>query len=263
MSASLGDLQRLALLQEYPLVGHCNGKFALITADADFLQTLLPDDLVLAPQDYTPAGQHPLLLMFNDTWLQSNLNLEKAAVATNSILNLHYNEFIVMLPFVKFKEPQYSDKGPYCYLPVLYLDSLLAVMGGRVFWEFNKLMAGFSVQPTEFAVTEESDGSTILSGLMLMAGFFQPEKSIPNFQKIIPILTLPVIEHGPYGYVSSIYKIAYENNTISPTGVNFNNLVSQFMPSGLSNSPAITENPLGSFLMNYDWKLSYIEFIKF
>jgi hypothetical protein len=35
------------------------------------------------------------------------------------------------------------------------------------------------------------------------------------------------------------------------------------MPPGLMTSPAITENPLGSFLLDYDWKLSYIEFIKF
>ena len=263
MSVNIGDQQRLELLQKYPLEGHCQGRFAFFSAASDFLQSLLPDDLVLAPQQYTPEGQHPLLLMFNDTWLKSNLNLERIAAASDSVLNLHYNEFIVMLPYVQFKEPQYNDKGPYCYLPVLYLDSVLAVLGGRLFWEFNKQMAGFTVDAGSFTVTEENTNNTLVSGLSLMAGFLQPDKSIANFQTIAPILQLPVIEHGPYGYVSSVYKIFFENQNIAPTGLDVTNSSCQFMPPGLMTSPAITENPLGSFLLDYDWKLSYIEFIKF
>ena len=257
------DQQRLKFLQEYPLEGHCHGRFAFFSTDSQFLQTLLPDDLVLAPQSYSPPGQHPHLLMFNDTWLKSNLNLERIAAASDSILNLHYNEFIVMLPYVQFKEPPYDEKGPYCYLPVLYLDSLLAVLGGRLFWEFNKEMAQFTVDPGSFNVIAENGTNPLVSGVSLMAGFLQPDKSIANFQTIAPILELPVIEHGPYGYVSSVYKIFFENQDISPTGLDVNNSSCQYMPPGLLTSPAITENPLGSFLLDYDWKLSYIEFIKF
>jgi len=263
MPVNIGDQQRLEILQKYPLEGHCQGRFAFFSAASDFLQSLLPDDLVLAPQEYTPTGQHPLLLMFNDTWLKSNLNLERIAAASDSILNLHYYEFIVMLPYVQFKEPQYNGNGPYCYLPVLYLDSLLAVLGGRIFWEFNKQLAGFTVKPLVFTVTAENGGNVILSSLSMMSGFFQPDKSIPNFQTIAPILELPVIEHGPYGYVSSVYKISFENQDIAPAGLEVTNSTCQFMPPGLITSPAITENPLGSFQMDYDWKLSYIEFIKF
>jgi hypothetical protein len=263
MSVNIGDQQKLELLQKYPLEGHCQGRFAFFSAASDFLQSLLPDDLVLAPQQYTPEGQHPLLLMFNDTWLKSNLNLERIAAASDSVLNLHYNEFIVMLPYVQFKEPQYNDKGPYCYLPVLYLDSVLAVLGGRLFWEFNKQMAGFSVEALAFSVTAETGGNPILSGSTPIMGLLEPNDSIPNFQTITPILQLPVIEHGPYGYVSSVYKIFFENIDIAPAAIAVSNSACQFMPSGLITSPAITENPLGSFLMDYDWKLSYIEFIKF
>ncbi len=263
MPVNTGDQQRLEVLQKYPLEGHCLGRFAFCSVASEFLQTLLPDELVLAPQQYTPTGLHPLLLMFNNTWLKPNLNLERIATEANIGLGLNYFEFIVMLPYVQFKDQKYNDKGPYCFLPILYLNSILAVLGGRIFWEFNKQMAEFSVQPSEFTVMEEAGDNPMLSGVTLFAGFLQPEKSVSNFQAITPILQLPVIEHGPYGYVSSIYKIAFENIDISPSGVDVSNLSCQFMPSGLTSSPAITENPLGAFQMDYDWKLSYIEFIKF
>jgi hypothetical protein len=146
MPVNTGDKQRFARLQKYPLEGHCQGRFAFCSVASDFLQSLLPDDLVLAPQQYTPTGQHPLLLMFNNTWLKSNPNLESIAAESCVALDLNYFEYIVMLPYVQFKERQYNGKGPYCYLPILYLNSLLAVMGGRIFWELNKQMAGFSVK---------------------------------------------------------------------------------------------------------------------
>ncbi len=263
MQSTTGDQQRLTLLQKFPLEGHCLGRFALCSASSDFLQSLLPDDLELAPQQYTPSGQHPLLFMFNNTLLKSNPYLEKISLEQNAALTLKYFEFIVMLPYVQFKESQYNDKGPYCYLPVLYLNSILAVLGGRIFWEFNKQMAGFSVNESTFSVIEENAPATMLSAITLLMGVERPQGSIPNFQKITPILQLPVIEHGPYGYVSSIYEILFKNVSIAPAGVDYTNFTCSFMPAGLTSSPAITEDPLGGFYMNYDWKLSYIEFIKF
>src|SRR5665213_516743 len=120
MPAYIGDQQRLELLQKYPLEGHCEGRFAFCSVASSFLQSLLPDDLVLAPQPYTPAGEHPLLLMFNNTLLKTNPNLERISMEQNVAFTLKYYEFIVMLPYVQFKDPQYNSKGPYCYLPILY-----------------------------------------------------------------------------------------------------------------------------------------------
>lgn len=112
------------------------------TFDATFLQSLLPGELVLAPQPYTGSGQHPLLLMFNDTHLEANNYLNSIAEEYNTSLKLDYNEFIVMIPFVQFRDEARNETSPYCFLPVLYLDSLLAVLGGRLFWKFKKLFLG-------------------------------------------------------------------------------------------------------------------------
>ena len=261
MSIVTENQQRFLLLQKYPLSGNCKGMFAFFSISENFLQTLLPPDLELASQPYTPPGQHPLLIMFNNTWLTTNSNLDTITAKPDFGLNLNYYEFIVMLPYVQFKDPAYQQEGPYCYLPVLYLNCLAAVLGGRIFWEFNKEMAEFSVEPGNFTVSKSK--TNLLSGLTKLTGVMQPSGSISNFKKITPILQLPVIEHGLYGYVSSIYKILLDNTDIAPTEIDINNLSSTFLPPGLINSSPITENPLGAFLMDYDWELSYIKFIKF
>jgi hypothetical protein len=123
MPISITDQQRLATLQEYPLAGHCLGRFAFCSVDANFLQSLLPADLELAPQNYPPAGQHPLLFMFNNTWLHTNPNLEKIVAQEDIEMKLNYFEFIMMPPYVQFTDNQYNSKAPYCFLPVQYLDS--------------------------------------------------------------------------------------------------------------------------------------------
>ena len=263
MLSVIENKERFLLLEKYPLTGHCQGIFAFFSIAENFLQSLLPPDLELAPQPYTPRGQHPLLIMFNNTWLQTNSNLESISEKLHLGLNLNYYELIVMIPYVQFKDETYNSDGPYCFLPVLYLDSLAAVAGGRIFWEFNKEMADFSVKPDSFTVSKFSSQTNLLSGVTKSTASRQPADSIANFEKIKPILQLPVIEHGPYGYVSSIYKILLDNVDIAPTEMDINNLDSLFLPRGHINSPAITQNPLGAFLMDYNWKLSYIKFIKF
>ena len=246
-----------------PLLGTCNGHLAFSNVDAAFLQTLLPPDIELAPQNYAPLGMHPLLLMFNDTWLQSNTNLERIAKEFNIELKLHYNEFIVMLPYVQFKDSKYNEGGPWCFLPVLYLDSLLAVLGGRIFWEFNKELARFDTLGGIFNVTSEITGEPLFStAFPLTGGTPIVGSSQPNYVDIMPILKLPVLEHGRYGYVTSVYTINYETAVITPQGANLTNKNCRYLPPGDLQVPAITQNPMGCFYMSYNWSLSYFKFIK-
>ena len=264
MPVTTDDHQRLAALQQYPLEGSCKGRFAFGAVPADFAQSLLPSELVLAPQTYAPAGQHPLLLMFNDTHLNSNPNVEKHILGgILPELKLHYYEFIVMLPYVKFSDSQYDSKGPYCYLPVLYLDSYAAVAGGRLFYEFNKEMADFTVDDSSYTVIARSTGKPMLSANTGIMSVMEPDSTVQGFEAISPMLVLPVIEHGPYGYVSSVYEIDFDNIDIAPAGLELVNETSSYLPVGTFSSPSILEQPLGAFYMNYNWALSYIEFIKF
>lgn len=269
-TTNLDDQQRLDLLQKFPLEGHCEGRFGLTSINAAFLQKQLPDGLVLAQLPnglamklHIPKEEHPLLLMFNNTTLKPNPNLEKIAAQQNSVLELQYNEFIVMLPYVEFANPHYNSKAPYCFLPVLYLDNPLAVWGGRIFWFFNKEMADFTVQPGDFKVSQTGNES-LLSGSTGIMKFKTPEKSLPNFEDIKPILQLPVVESGGFGvFVSSIYKILLEEAKVFPAAQKFINTSCKYLPHKQTiDSPSIEENPLGAFYINYQWELSYIDLIK-
>jgi hypothetical protein len=260
--SSSGVAATAALPPDVALYGSCEGRFAFLQAEANFLQALLPPDLELAPQQYTPAGYHPLLLMFNKTQLHTNDNLERIAKEYNLGLNLNYNEFIVMLPYVQFKDNSYNQGAPYCFLPVLYLDSLLAVLGGRIFWEFNKELARFNTLGIEYSVVSELTNTPLFYSTTDMTGVPVLDEKLGNFNAIAPILNLPVIEYGPYGYVSSIYSVDYQNQFITPGSIQVINQSCKYFPSGTLNIPSIQTQELGCFNLNYNWSLTYIKLIK-
>lgn len=245
-----------------PLYGKCDGHFALTTVPSAFAQSLLPPDLELAPQQYAPAGYHPIMLMFNNTWLHSNEDLERITKEYHLQLNLHYNEFIVMLPFAQFKDPNHDQDGPYCFLPVLYLDSILAVLGGRIFWEFNKEMARFDIAGNQYNVMHELTNTALFSSEITISGPPVIDNSVPNFNAITPILDLPVLEYGIYGYVSSVYTVAYKNAIITPATLQLTNHSCKYLPPGLLDIPSIEQNEMGCFNLQYNWTLSFIKFIK-
>jgi hypothetical protein len=87
--------------------------------------------------------------------------------------------------------------------------------------------------------------------------------SISNFQSITPILNLPVLEYGALGYVTSIYKVNYQNAYIMPYELELTNHSSPYLPKTSISSPSIIEQPMGSFNMHYEWSLTYAKFIKF
>jgi hypothetical protein len=262
--ARLFSTRDLSVLENRnPLTGNCNGKFTFVSVDASFLQSLLPPSIILAQQKYTPPGQHPLLLMFNDTYLQSNDFLKSIARQYNIPLKLHYNEFIVMIPFVKFRDEALNESTAYCFLPVLYLDSLLAVIGGRIFWEFNKNMAVFDVTNTTYLVSSEELRQPYFYSEFILGKDRLPSRDVKNFVSITPILELPVIEYGSYGYVSSIYKIEYEDAYIIPISSTTENRFCRYLPNTTLQVPDILVNELGGFIMNYTWSLSYIKFVRF
>lgn len=251
-------VQTPGTLNDYPLAGSCEGRFVLTSLSSEFLQSLLPSQLILAPQNYSPEGSHPVMLMYNYTHLQSTEALSKIADMLGLELRLNYNEFILMLPFVQFKNNEEEKDNVYCYLPVLYLDSLLAVLGGRIFWEFNKEMARFKVSDTDVLISSEIFNEPYFNSSFLTSGSPVPARSLPNFEALVPILNLPVVEFGPEGYVTSIYKMDYENASIIPSSASVLNHSSKYFPDDASIfSQSIKENVLGAFNMNYNWELSW------
>ena len=259
---SNGNSKFQNLPNDVALYGTVEGKFAFLQVDSGFAQSLLPSDLELAPQSYSPQGQHPMLLLFNRTHLEPNLRLERIAKEYKLGIELNYNEFIVMLPFVQFKDAAYNGGAPYCYLPVLYLDSFLAVLGGRIFWQFNKKFAHFTLSGVPKSINRQFSKAPILFWDFNKLKTQVSDQDCPNFKEIIPILKLPVIEHGIYGYVSSVYTVPTENISIVPINLELDNNGCKYLPFGKMQIRGINESKFGCFGLNYNWTLNYIKFLK-
>jgi hypothetical protein len=257
---SIAQTRFLAPLQQFPLTGECIGRFALTLVDATFLQGLLPPDLELAPNKFAKPGLHPLMFMFDDVTLRMNTNLARIKKEYPIAFKLRYNEFIAMLPYVRFKKGRLEDNVSYCFLPVLYLDDWIAVIGGRVFYEFNKFYSTFDINANRYEVIDYPFGNPLLVSSHTLHGPPVPGSSVPNFVEITPILELPTIEYGRLGYVSSIYVVEYKGQNITPSSLDFTNHSSVYLPNGSLSIPSITQSVMGCFDMTYKWKLSFIKF---
>lgn len=246
-----------------PLIGSAVCDFGLFTLPQAFVSSLLPERLELAPHPFGDLGdKHPVCMMYNDTHLQSNVFLEKLALENDLELKLHYDEFIVLFPYVQFKDkPSNSIQGPFIYLPVLYLNSPIAVAGGRVFYEFNKLLVEFDKTPETIQVSTLLFEQSILQATFAETGQNGIAESFPNFVSMSPLLQLPVVEHGPYGYVSSVYHIAYQNVEIQPSTIVLENHSSPCLPVSSIQIPDISTSVFGAFKFTYEWTLSYPRYI--
>src|SRR5262245_50573450 len=80
-------------------------------------QALLPSGLELGPQQVAPPGEHPVLLMFG----------HHQGVRPNflHVPGMEYLEFLVAVPHVQWVQRTDPYRGPFAFLPRLFLDRWL------------------------------------------------------------------------------------------------------------------------------------------
>jgi hypothetical protein len=91
----------------------------------------------------TPAGTHPVIASFND--------LSRAQMSVPSLMPvLNYNEYTLGIPYTYIARGglNRNSPGPYYYMPKLFLNSTLAVIGGVAFWGFRKIRRSFTSRTT-------------------------------------------------------------------------------------------------------------------
>lgn len=236
------------------LYGKCNSVMAFVPIEKTFAQSLLPNGLELADQSLTDPDHHVALLHFNRT----HLNFAWLP----PVAQLNYHEFIFLLPYVKRSDPQSADPTVYSFVPVLYLDSFLAIWGGRWMWEFNKLPAHFEVTDTRTHIASPLLRTPMLHAVSEKAGPVTPNQSLPNFNAITPMLKMPFIMNGLLGLVTATYRFHYEGLSIQPTRVEATNVSSPYLPQRSFSVPPISEATFGAFQMDYKWDLSFIRFLR-
>jgi hypothetical protein len=170
------------------LSGDSTMRGVLLSREIACVQDLLPRGLKLGKQTLTGSGTHPVMLFFNDVF-RGHLSIPTL------IPNLTYHEFHIGIPFTYL-----AGNGPYYYMARLYLDQLLPVLGGLVFWGLPKEMASIAVSanPVEYTYTVTSLAGYPLASLRWQnAAPVQIAMDAPFFIPIREILSQTLISRLP------------------------------------------------------------------
>jgi hypothetical protein len=240
--------------------GHMRG--VTLARDTDSVRNLLPAGLDLAPQDVSPKGTHPIVLLFND--------MHRAQLSFPNLMpSLTYHEHFIAIPFAILSNasltPGYA--GPYYYLVKGYLNSFLATFGGRFFWGLPKELTTLKVTGQQYTVEDRCGRQlTSLAWKPERENGFRPLAELPNFNPIRAMLSHPIISMmpaavGPF-FVASDFHIQWESATLRPlqTAVEID---SAFVPGyecgrfpATGWSPGIDRSVLGSYELQAPWQIT-------
>ena len=255
---------------------HGEGCFRSLTLALPTAQVLrfLPAGLVLGPQDVTPPGTHPVILSFNA--------LYRAEMSVPTLLpSLTYHEFTFGVPYSylpagrlgralgaltgrRDAAPIGPKHGPYYYMPRLFLDSVLATLGGLLFWGYAKKLARFTVGADRFAIQGE-DGAPQVSLHFSAQGEPQPLAQFPHFAAVQAMLAQPLVSQLPAAlgplFVVADFDKQWERATLRPLTTSVQ-AQAEFVPGfGPCSQPAqglsagIDASVLGSYELNAPWLL--------
>lgn len=224
------------------ITGKVDASVVFSAIDCQTLIPLLPKGVELAPQPYTPAGTHPVYWTFN--FHQSDVTTPIPG------LTLNYNEFGLVIPCVRLS----GGKELFAYPVVLYLNSWLGVLGGRVLWDLNKKHNACSIQEGSTSESFQVEGR--LTGIFQDDGGPQPASRFANFLKIKPMLDQPLLTVGWRGTRKADFVLNFTNAAIQPLKGEI--ATQQFLP-GLNGMvlpvQSLGETILGGFSFSVPWTL--------
>jgi len=229
---------------------------------SDRVRDLLPAGLELGAQDVTPPGTHPVILFFHDLF-RGQMNIPTL------LPSLTYHEHSMGVPFAYLSResitPGYT--GPYYFMPRLYLDNMIATLGGNLFWGFTKQMAAIQVTAGRYTISDSGGQRlTSLSWDTERAGVHRPVGDWPHFGPIRQMLDQPLISMvpatlGPF-FILSDFDKNWDVATVRPmqTAVEVDVEFVTGYPTGRYPasgwSPGIDESVLGSYELRSPWRLS-------
>jgi len=231
------------------LWGTCESLNAVVQMPKCEIRPLLTKDLDFTPQDFTAEGYHPIIF-------QANTQCIRIFV---SWFRMSYYEMIPLIPLIHFKgEP----KVYYQSAPILYVSSILIVIGARIAWHLNKVCAKFKLSnkvknmPKVKYINERVIKNSITAITMESeaAGETQAPTAFPNFEKIEPLFNHDaLIYNGKLDYWRAPYSIVAHEVQPTTAKVHINNIPNMVAQS--FNIPSIEDSPLGAYRLNFSWTL--------
>ncbi len=230
-----------------------SGASALFALPTHIVQGMLEPGLTLAPQDLTPAGQHPVLLLFG--W-QSDVRPNRMPFGGG-----RYMEFIVSVPFVKHAHPRLDKDcpGPFIYMPRLYLDQLFPTLLGIWGYGYNKKLATIQADQNDYTVYRRSTQNALISASYQATGKTGSETDFPHFSLTRKPYALPLISRTRFGqWHYSFYDFALGQALIQPIEMTIKVYSPEVggLPPGTYTVPSIQKQGLGAFFITTDATIS-------
>ncbi len=216
----------------------------------EVLQNLLPERLELAPQTITGPGAHPVVMLFGR---QSHVRPDFIPFG-----GMNYYEFIFAIPFVQWKDPDaYKFRGPFAYMPRLYLDKAWATLLGYMYG-YPKLLGRIQGGDT-YRVRELLLDRPLIRGEFTSHGDRKPPSDFPNFEALKPIFEIPFVgklDVSPYICSRLTFHLddALMRSCESTVEIQY-----EFLPGVFPDTRAslgLAESPLGSFELDVPWDLT-------
>jgi len=235
------DHQRIAA------VGNYSALFATLPVPAENAQAMLPNGVSLGAQTLTPAGQHPLLLMFGH-----HTHVHPAFL---KIGGWSYHEFLVAIPWVTKR----GSDTVWSHMPKLYLDSWAMVLAGWLY-AFPKMRAGISASADSYAVHTWITRRRRVSARWNLEGSAGPASAFPNFSGVAATFAEPFVQRFPplpFETSTMAFDLASATIQAATASVEISEPFLPGLPTGSFSFPSIATTPLGAFTIDVPWTLSW------
>ena len=229
--------------------GHLEVTNVVLAPDVDVVKALLPAGLSLAPQTLTPAGTHPVVLMFGQ---HSNVHPWFQPPSSGG----HYNEWIVATPCLEWRGNGLVK--PCAYMSRLYLNSLYYVFLGWLYG-YPKKLSKSMVTSSSYDVRTFPGNQPRVSMTNALAGPVTPFPSMPGHEAIASVFELPFFQRlGPMPWLASRMWFELETATVQPMSASFsiNTGCAPGLPAMSQQVGSIASGIPGAFHLSCDWMLS-------
>jgi hypothetical protein len=239
--------------------GHCETYLVPILLERSEVEALLPSRVKLGrlpgSLDLPDRDKHVVILEFN----------HQERVVDLLGVRHRYHEFILNIPYVEIQPILGKRREPLSYMRILYLDDLMALLGGRIFWHFQKVPGNFQISPDQDSSKTTIELFEVIEGKRLVEAQFTkdgPEidsNLCRNFQTLRPMFELTAVTRGMLG---SLYTTRYSwdltDVPIQPAVTALHTakaLVAEWRVLDCS-VESISKQQLGSFWTSFNWTLT-------
>ena len=180
----------------YPFgfIGNAITRSVTLELPSPQVRRLLPSGLELGDQDLTPPGTHPMIFHFHQ--------FSECQFSFPVPRSMRFCEQTAGIPFTMVRGAYAAPggRGPYYFMPKLYLDDLWVLLNGVFWWGFNKEIANVEVSENRYAVTSFARRKLVSLEWRAEPGCGRrPVGEYPEFEPIRHMLSQTLITRSPGG----------------------------------------------------------------